>query len=469
IYTVGQATQGLADYLKTITDKPKVAIGYDCRHKSLEFAQTAASVLAANGVKVYLYPKLCSAPMLSFAVRYHKCNSGIMITASHNPSKYNGYKAYDYTGCQFGLDESEAIASCAAKCDLFNGINKADFQKCLKEGSIEYIGQETYEAYYKAVLNSSMSDSTYDFSSLSVIYTPLHGAGNEPVREILKRVGIKNVKVVETQEKPDGDFPTLKFPNPEFPEAFDSAKEIAEKSPADILLATDPDSDRVGVALLDKGEYRLINGNCMGVLLLKYLLTRKTETNTLPQNPVAVKTIVSTDLCYKVCADFNCELRDVLTGFKFIGGVVKELEDIGQENRYIMGFEESYGYLIGGYVRDKDAVVASMLICEMVCYYKQKGKNLFDVLEDIYKRHGYYFELQNSTYLEGEDGMLKMAKIMENLRKQPLADIGGIKVIKRDDYQLSEITDAITGEITEIKLPKSNVIAYHLQDGSRVT
>ena len=469
IYTVSQATQGLSDYLNSISDKPSVAIGYDCRHKSVEFSNTAACVFAANGIKVYLYPRLCPTPMVSFAVRYLKCNSGVMVTASHNQSKYNGYKAYDSNGCQFGVTQSEEIAKYAAKYDLFNDIKKADFEKSLKSGLIEYIGTDLYEAYYKAVLDSSMSDNTYDYSNIKVIYTPLHGAGNIPVREILKRSGVNNVTVVPSQEKPDGDFPTLIYPNPEFPEAFDCAKETAKTSPADILLATDPDSDRVGVAVNVNGEYKLISGNSMGVLLLEYLLSRKTATNTLPKNPIAVKTIVSTDLCYKVCADYGCELREVLTGFKYIGGVVKELEDIGEASRYIMGFEESYGYLIGTYVRDKDAVVTSMLICEMVCYYKQQGKTLLDVLTDIYKRHGYYYDLQNSTYLEGEDGMLKIESIMDNLRNNPLESIGGVKIVKRDDYKMSQTVNLSDNKTAEIRLPKSNVIAHHLADGSKVT
>ena len=469
IYTVGHATQGLADYVNSVNKNGSVAIAYDCRIKSYEFAKTTAEVFAANGVKVYIYKELMPTPMLSFAVRHLKCDAGVVITASHNPSKYNGYKAYGSDGSQLGLKESAYVTDIIEKVDIFTGVKKVDFDKALSEGIIEYIGDDVIEAYLDAVQAQSVSDSTYDFKNLHVIYTPLHGTGNKPVRAILKRIGVNNVTVVPEQEKPDGRFPTLPFPNPEFKEAFDCALKVAEKTPADLLLATDPDSDRVGIALFDKGEYKLISGNQMGALLMNYLLERKTELGILPKNPIAVKTIVSTKLCYPICEKYGCKLIDVLTGFKFIGGEILKLENIGEQERFIFGFEESYGYLAGGYVRDKDAVVGSMLICEMVCYYKAKGLTILDVLNNLYKEFGYCFDMQRSITCEGQSGMQDMQNAMARLKSEYPSEIAGKKVVTVKDYSAQISTDIATKKTSKIDLPASEVLAYELEDKSSVT
>ena len=368
IYTVGKATQGLAAYVNSVTDKGSVAIAYDSRIKSDVFARHAASILAANGIKVYIYPELMPTPMLSFAVRYYKCDAGIVLTASHNPAKYNGYKAYGPDGCQLCLEAAEYVLSIMNKVDEFDGVKTCDFDAAVAEGKIEYITEEAIDAYLREVAKQRVSDEV-DMSGLKVIYTPLHGSGNKPVRAILDRIGISGVTVVPEQEKPDGNFPTAPYPNPEIRQAFECALKLADEVKPDILLATDPDCDRVGIAVNLDGEFRLFTGNEVGTLLLDYILKRRTEKGTLPENPVAVKTIVTSDLTKKIADEYGVELIDVLTGFKFIGEQIGLLEEKGEEDRYIFGFEESYGYLAGSYVRDKDAVVASMLICEMTAYY----------------------------------------------------------------------------------------------------
>lgn len=469
IYTVGHATQGLAEYVKSVNKNGKVAIAYDCRINSDVFAKKAASVLAANGVKVYIYKELMPTPMLSFAVRYLKCDAGIVITASHNPSKYNGYKAYGNDGCQLGPKESDYVTSIINSVDIFEGVKDCDFESAVNEGIIEYIGEDVINAYLDNVYAQSCIDESYNLDELKVIYSPLHGTGNKPVRVILKRIGINNVEIVKEQELPDGNFPTVPFPNPEFKEAFDLALKMTSSFDADILLATDPDSDRVGVAVKNNGTYSLLNGNEIGALMLNYLLRRKTEMGTLPKNPVAVKTIVSTELCKPICQKYGCELIDVLTGFKFIGEQILLLEQKGEENRYILGFEESYGYLSGSYVRDKDAVVGSMLICEMVAYFKTKGQNLLQVLDELYKEFGYYKNLQHSITCEGISGMEDMKKAMQTLGANPPKEIAGINVINVKDYNNSLCTNLQNGKTAKINLPKSNVLAYELENNSTVT
>ena len=469
IYTVAHATQGLAEYINSVNKNGSVAIAYDSRINSELFAKKAASVFAANGVKVYIYKELMPTPMLSFAVRELKCDAGVVITASHNPSKYNGYKAYGSDGCQLGPKESEYVTSIINKADIFNDVKDCDFNEALDKGLVEYIEQNVIDAYLNNVLAQSCIDKNYNLNELKIIYSPLHGTGNKPVRAILNKIGIKNVKVVKEQEKPDGNFPTVKFPNPEFKETFDLALNMTKDFDADILLATDPDSDRVGVAIKNNSEYTLLNGNEIGVLMLNYLLLRKTELNTLPNNPVAVKTIVSTELCKPICNKYGCTLIDVLTGFKFIGEQILLLEQKGEENRYILGFEESYGYLSGSYVRDKDAVVGSMLICEMVAYYKAKGMNLLQVLDELYKEFGYYKNLQHSITCEGISGMEDMKRAMNNLSNNPPKEIAGINVVSIKDYKNSLSTNLITNEINKINLPSSNVLAYELENKSTVT
>ena len=467
IYTVGRATQGLAEYVNSVSDRPQVAIAYDSRNKSELFAKTAACVLAANGVQVHLYPELMPTPMLSYAVRRLQCDAGIVITASHNPAKYNGYKAYGPDGCQLTLEASAYVLSIMNKVDIFGGVKKAVYDEALADGRIRLIEPWLIESYLDEVQKQSVGASDCQLQNIKVVYTPLHGSGNKPVRAILKRIGVKQVTVVPEQELPDGNFPTAPYPNPEIREAFGCALSLAERVQPDLLLATDPDCDRVGIAVRDReGAYQLVSGNEVGALLLDYLLSRRTALGTLPKCPVAVKTIVTTELCRGIANAYGCELIDVLTGFKFIGEQIGLLEAAGEENRYIFGFEESYGYLAGTYVRDKDAVVASMLICEMAGYYKAQGKNLLEVLESLFRQYGYYRNVQESFAFEGMTGMQKMNDLMQNLRKAPPKTIGESEVESIRDYEASKKTMAATGETEVLTLPKSNVLCYDLQDGS---
>ncbi len=465
IYTVGKATQGLAAYVNSVTKDGKVAIAYDSRIKSDVFARDAAAILAANGIKVYIYKELMPTPMLSFAVRHLKCDAGIVVTASHNPSKYNGYKAYGNDGCQLGLEAADYVLSIMNQVDIFDGVKRIDFDTAVAEGKIEYIGDDVIEAYLAAVEDRRVNRDI-DMSKLNVVYTPLHGSGNKPVRAILSKIGATNVTVVPEQELPNGNFPTAPYPNPEIRQAFECALKLAETVKPDLLLATDPDADRVGIAVPNGEEYRLFTGNEVGALLLEYILKCRKANGTLPQNPVAVKTIVTTDVCLKIAADYGCELRDVLTGFKFIGEQIANLEAVGEQDRYVFGFEESYGYLAGTYVRDKDAVIASMLICEMVAYYKTQGKNLIEVLAEIYDKYGYYYCSQKSFTCEGQAGMKQIADIMDRLAVTPPAEVEGIKVSRFDNLNKSESLDISSGKITQIDLPKSNVLCFYLEDGS---
>lgn len=467
IYTVGQATQGLAAYVNSLTDKGTVAIAYDSRIKSEEFAKTTACVFAANGIKVYIYPELAPTPMLSFAVRRLKCDAGVVITASHNPAKYNGYKAYAPDGSQLGPEAADYVLSIMQSVDIFDGVKYCDFDEAVKDGKIEYIGEDIINDYLENILAQRIEPDA-DVSDLRVVYTPLNGAGNKPVREILKRIGVKNVFVVKNQEHPDGNFPTTPFPNPEFEQTFECALELAKTTNPDLLLATDPDSDRVGIAANIDGNFKLFTGNDVGALLLNYILERKTEKGTLPKNPVAVKTIVSTELCQKIADFYGCTLINVLTGFKFIGEQITILADKGEQDRYILGFEESYGYLAGDYARDKDAVVASMLICEMVAFYKSKGLNLEQVMNSIYDKFGYYASTQTSFTCEGQSGMAHIASIMERLHNTPITELGGKKIVKISDYELSTTKDLKTNQETTITLPKSNVISFTFEDDSYI-
>ncbi len=468
VYTVGRATQGLADYINSVAENGSAAIAYDSRIKSDLFAKKAAGVFAANGIKVYMYPELMPTPMLSFAVRRFKCDAGVVVTASHNPSKYNGYKAYGPDGCQLDVEASAKVFEFVNRVDYFTGIKTADFEKSVESGMIEFIGQDIIDEYLGKVQSLSLSPEECKNSGLSVVYTPLYGTGNKPVRAILDRIGIKNVTVVPSQEKPNGNFPEAPFPNPEIREAFKCALQLADEVKPDLLLATDPDCDRVGIAVKDENGYTLMSGNEVGALMLNYLLERRNELNKMPQNPVAVETIVSTDLCKKIAAKYGVELIEVLTGFKYIGGQVKLLEEKGEEDRFIMGFEESYGYLSGSFVRDKDAVIGSMLICEMACYYKSKGLNLLEKYAELEKEFGVYLNVQKSFVFEGQQGMIHMSELMDKFRAEAPAEIDGAKVTNILDYEASENRDTASGETTEIKLPKSNVIAYKLDNGSGV-
>ncbi len=458
IYTVRKATQGLAEYIKE-AGGTSAAIAYDSRIKSDLFAKEAARVLAANGVTVYIYKELMPTPMLSYAVRELKCTAGIVVTASHNPAKYNGYKAYGSDGCQLSVENSAKVLEYVDKVAMFGGAKLTDFDAALANGQIQYIEQDLIDRYLNAVASCTIEPVTTD---LKVIYTPLNGTGNKPVRKILEKIGVKSVTVVPEQEYPDGNFPTAPYPNPEIRQAFECALKLAEQSTADLLLATDPDADRVGIAVYNGNGYTLMSGNEVGALLLNYILSRRSANGTLPQNPVAVKTIVSTQLAAKIAEKYGCQIIDVLTGFKYIGEQVALLEAKGEENRFVFGFEESYGYNASSFVRDKDAVIASMLICEMAAYYKSVGKSLLEVLADLYKEHGIFCCSQTGFTFEGATGMEIMKNIMVTLRNTPPKAINGDAVTAVLDFGVSVETNMITGEQAPILLPKSNVLYYRL-------
>ena len=467
-YTVNQATQGLADYLHSAFDSPSVAIAYDSRICSDVFAKGAAGVLAANGIKVYIYPELVPTPMLSFAVRALRCSSGIIITASHNPAKYNGYKCYDPNGYQM-TDEAAAITyGFIQKTDMFRGVRTMDFDEGLQKGLIEYIGEDICERFYAEVLKQQINPGICEKAHLKLVYTPLNGTGNKPVREILRRIGQTDVAVVPEQELPDGNFPTCPFPNPEIREAFACALQLAQKQGADLLLATDPDCDRVGIAVRDGGEYKLMSGNEVGVLLTEYILSCRQKNGTLPQSPMVIKSFVTTELVTKVAQKYGGETRSLLTGFKYIGELITRLENAGEADRFVVGMEESYGYLAGTHARDKDAVVASMLITEMAAYYNAQGKTLIDVMQALYKEHGMYQNSLLNFSFEGASGMQKMAALMDGLRENAPTEIAGLPVLSVSDYKKQETMDTVTGQKTPIDLPVSNVLRYALPDGSAV-
>lgn len=468
IYTVNQATQGLADYLNSAFENPSVAIAYDSRIKSDVFSKSAAGVLAANGIKVYIYPELVPTPMLSYAVRYFKCASGIIITASHNPAKYNGYKCYDPNGYQMTDEAAAKTYDFIQKVDMFDGAKTMDFDEGVKDGIIEYIGNEVVESFYNEVLKARVNEGVCEKADLSVIYTPLNGTGNKHVRAILKKIGIDNVRVVKEQELPDGNFPTCPFPNPEIKQVFECAIAMTETEKADLLLATDPDCDRVGIAVLDGGEYKLMSGNEVGIMLTEYLLSSLKEQGRLPENPIVVKTIVTSQLVSEIAKTYGAETADLLTGFKYIGELITKLEKKNETERFIVGMEESYGYLRGAHARDKDAVVASMLICEMAAYYKSKGISLYNQMQNIYKQYGMFLNTLLNFNFEGAAGMQKMSDMMTSLRQCPPKSIAGEKVLTVSDYFKSTCTDTESGAVSEIKLPKSNVLSYRLPGGSGV-
>lgn len=469
IYTVRRATQGFADYLNQEYSNPSVAISYDSRIKSDVFSKAAAEVLAANGIKVHIYSELMPTPCLSWATRALKCQGGIMVTASHNPAKYNGYKVYGDDGCQITLRGAEIILEKINSLDMFNDVKTSSFDEEVAKGNISYIDQSVIEDFYKNVLAEGINTDLCASSGLKVVYTPLNGTGNKPVREILKRIGITDVTIVKEQENPDGNFTTCPYPNPEIREALEVGLKYCNEVQPDLLLATDPDCDRVGIAVPDgNGGYALFSGNEVGALLLEYICQQRIKKGTMPENPLAVKTIVTTDIVSLIGKEYDVEIVDVLTGFKFIGEQIGLLEAKGEENRYIFGFEESYGYLSGSYVRDKDAVNASMLICEMAAYYRTQGITLLQARENMYKKYGFFYQTLYSFTFEGASGMKKMAEIMDNLRNNSPTEIAGIKVVRFDDYKASTSKNLVTGEVTEITLPKSNVLAFFLEGGSKV-
>ncbi|MBP3855672.1 MAG: phospho-sugar mutase [Ruminiclostridium sp.] len=468
-YTVCKATQGLASYLMKI--KPEgasVAVSYDSRIKSTYFAHSVAEVLSANGIRVYIYNELMPTPTLSWAVRYYKCDAGVMVTASHNPAKYNGYKVYGPDGCQLTIDAADAVLAEINKTDTFGGIHSITFEEGLKSGMIRYIDDKCIDDYMAEVKKQSIHPELCASSGLKVVYTPLNGTGNKPVRRILKEIGIKEVVVVPEQENPDGNFTTCPYPNPEFKEALQKGLELCRKEKPDLLLATDPDCDRVGIAVPDGDDYALFTGNEVGALLLEYVARERKAMGTLPKDPVAVKTIVTTDITQKIADKYGIKLIEVLTGFKFIGEQIGFLEEKGETDRYIFGFEESYGYLAGGYVRDKDAVVASMLICEMAAFYRAQGISLIEARKKMYEEYGSYCNKLDNFAFEGESGMAKMTEIMNSIRTDVPKDIAGTKVVAFADYNASEKTDLATGAKTKIDLPKSNVLSLYLEDGAKL-
>ena len=469
VYTVGRATQGLADYLNDNYDSPSVAIGYDSRIKSDYFSRESAEILAANGIKVYIYDELEPTPCLSYAVRKLKASGGIIITASHNPAKYNGYKCYNSKGYQMTDDEAAQTYEYIKKVDYFTGIKKVDFDSALSDGKIEYIGEKLIESFLDEVQKQCINPDIVRKADLKVIYTPLNGTGNKPVRKILDRIGVKNVYVVPEQEKPDGNFPTCPFPNPEIKQVFELGLEMNKEIGADILLATDPDCDRVGIAVPDdSGKLVLMSGNEVGAMLLNYILSQKKEKGLLSDNSIAVKSFVSTDLAEVIAKKYNCKFKNLLTGFKYIGELVTNLEAEGRASDFVMGFEESYGYLAGTHARDKDAVVASMLICEMAAYYKTKNMNLVDVMESLYEEFGFYATVVESYTFEGASGMEKMASIMDGLRTNAPSKIAGYDVVSVSDYEASKTVFANGRADEKIELPKSNVLAYGLTDGNKL-
>ena len=459
IYTVGRATQGFADYLNKAFENPTVAIARDSRNKGELFVKTTAAILAANGVTSYVYPKISPVPTLSWATRYLKCSGGICMTASHNPAPYNGYKAYGPDGCQITSEAADAISAAMNACDPFKDIKTMDFDAAVEQGLVKWIDDEVLDAYYDAVADKSVNNLTDEQianAPLKLVYTPLNGTGLIPVTTVLNKVGITDITVVPEQRDPDGDFPTCPYPNPEIREAMQKGIDLCQEVKPDLLLATDPDADRVGVACADGDDYTLLTGNVMGVLLLDYICKMRAERGEDLSNKVAVTTIVSSAMVDALAAEYGFELRRCLTGFKYIGDIITGLSDAGEVDRFIFGFEESYGYLSGDHVRDKDAVNASMLICQMAQYYKLQGKNLVEAMRDLYEKHGYYHNKTVSLSYPGADGAAKMAGIMKSLRDEAPAEIAGSKVEAVVDY-----ATCVNG------LPAADVIEFDLEGGNK--
>ena len=459
IWVVRQATQGLANWVLTQGGNQTVAIAYDSRLKSDVFSKEAAGVLAANGINVRIYDSLMPVPALSFATRYYKCNAGIMVTASHNPAKYNGYKAYGPDGCQMTDDAAAIVYSEIQKTDVLTGAKRISFAEGVEKGLIRFVGDDCKKAFYEAIEARQVRPGLAKTSGLKLVYSPLNGTGLVPVTHVLHDMGITDITIVSEQEYPNGYFTTCPYPNPEIFEALKYGLELAKEVDADLMLATDPDADRVGIAMrCPDGSYELVSGNEMGVLLLDYICAGRIEKGTMPKNPVAVMSIVSTPLADAVAEHYGVELRHVLTGFKWIGDQIARLEAAGEVDRFIFGFEESYGYLAGPYVRDKDAVIASMLICEMAAYYRSIGSSIKQRLEEIYAQYGRYLNKVDSFEFPGLSGMDKMAGIMKDLRENAPKEFAGIAV--------KDVMDCNDPEATG--LPKANVLIYRLEDGSTV-
>lgn len=465
-YTVRRAAQGMAAWLSS-TDLPqKAAIGYDSRHHSQEFAQVCAVAFAEAGVTAYLYDRLAPTPMLSYAVRELQCGCGIVISASHNAGAYNGVKCYGPDGCQMTDEPAAVVTSKISEIPYFVPEKKT-FSEYLEEGRIRYIGEDVWQRYYDTVLAEAVDPEVIRKSALRVVYTPLCGTGNEPVREVLGRLGA-NITIVGCQEKPDGDFKTCEYPNPETDAALAESYKIADENPCDVILGTDPDCDRVAIAVPRDGGYQKLTGNELGCLLLDYILRARTAKKDIPQGAIAVRSIVTSPLADRVAESYGVAMKAVLTGFKYIGGEILKLEETGEEGKYIFGFEESCGYLKGTYARDKDAVVASLLVCEMVASLKLRGKTVLDALNDLYARFGYYLSYVQSLELTGSDAMEKAAKMMADLRADTPVSIGGAAVTGVKDYQAGTDLNLLTGEKKEILLPRSNVVEFLLGDRGSV-
>ena len=457
IYVVRQATQGLANWVKTQGGNQLVAVSYDSRINSDVFAKETAKVLAANGIKVRIYDALMPVPALSFATRYYEANAGVMVTASHNPAKYNGYKAYGPDGCQMTDDAANIVYAEIQQTDILEGAKIMSFEEGMAAGLIEYVGDDCKEALYDAIKARSVRPGLCKTAGLKLVYSPLNGSGLVPVMRILNDIGIDDITIVPEQKYPDGNFPTCPYPNPEIFEALRLGLELAEKEGADLMLATDPDADRVGIAMkCPDGTYELVSGNEVGALLLDYICAGRIEKGTMPEKAVAVKSLVSTPLADAIAAHYGVEMRNVLTGFKWIGDQIAKLEAAGEVDRFIFGFEESYGYLAGPYVRDKDAIIGSMLICEMAAYYRSIGSSLKQRMEEIYAQYGRYLNKTDSYEFPGLSGMDKMAGIMNDLRQNPLTAIGEYKVVKVIDYKKPE----------ETGLPAADVLVFKLEGGA---
>ena len=465
IYTVAKATQGYADYLKAESTSPVVAIAYDSRINSERFARVSAEVFAANGIKVWIYHELMPTPALSYAVRKLSCSGGIVITASHNPSKYNGYKVYGSDGGQITSDTASAILKRINRVDIFNGVRRIPFEKGLEDGVIAYISEDVISSYISQISSLALCREPID-KSVSIIYTPLNGAGLHCVTRVLRDNGFTNVTVVKEQEMPDGTFPTCPYPNPEIKEAMALGIEYAKRMQSDLLLATDPDFDKVGIAVRNGENYELLNGNEVGILLLDYICKMRLKYRNMPEKPVVVKTIVTTDLAKKIAAAYGVEVIEVLTGFKYIGEQIGLLEQRGEEDRFLLGFEESYGYLTGTFVRDKDAVNGALVICEMFAYYKSQGTDILEVLKELYQAYGYNLTTLHSYQFEGEQGHQKMQKFMEMMRNQTPKELGGLKITTVEDYQ-KQVRIHAEGKAEKITgLPQSNVLKFLLGEGS---
>ncbi len=463
IYTIGVATQAFANYLKKHYTHPSVVIGFDSRKNSDVFAKHTAQVLAANGIIVHLFNRLLPTPLVSYAVRQLKASGGVMVTASHNPAKYNGYKVFGDDGCQIGPDIADVVYAEMNSLDMFTGVKSMTFEAALSRGRIHFVVENVIETFYEKVLNERIFAEASREVKLSIVYSPLNGTGNEPLKKVFARAGYDDVFIVPEQEYPDSNFTTCPYPNPEMKEAMALGLKYADKRKADLLIATDPDCDRVGVAVRTDKGMELLSGNEVGVMMLEYICRGKLEKQIFPKQPVAVKTIVSTPLTDKICDKYKIDLKNVLTGFKFIGNEITKLEKVGKEGNFLLGYEESYGYLKGIYVRDKDAVTASLMVAEMAAYYKMKGKSLGKVREEMYEEYGYFINNTENYGFEGATGKDKMIEIMNLLRTSRLEGVLDVKLVTFADYE-EQYSEYIGRDRVTLDFPKSNVLSFNFEN-----